>query len=176
MTDKQGFKIDNVGNRAIESLAALKWPAESTASRPTAETVCQCAEIFLANIPDESQHKIIVRLNDEARTAIETTSSVVMSNGFMALGDADKVAVRQAVGLYDAWDVANAFDANHDFGILFKLANGAWTQATPDSEEIVQIIVWTIDCLDHSLQRLSARPWDSSATLRVISLMLANEY
>jgi Protein of unknown function (DUF3768) len=176
MTDKQEFGIDNASSQAIESPADSSWSTHAFERQSVAETMRQCAEIYLANIPDESQRKIIGTLNDDARAAIESATHVTMSIGFMALDDSDKAAVRKAICHYDNWTIANAFDADRDFGILFKLANGSWTQATPDSEEIAQIIVWTIDCLDQSLQRLSARPWDPSATVRVITLMLANEY
>lgn len=175
MTDKHGFRIDNTSNRANESLLVTDWTAGSTENCSAAETIRQGDETMLASSPEESERRMIAALNDAARAAIDTTSCVVMSNGFMTLGDADKVAVRLAVSHYDVWTVANAFDTDRDFGILFKLVNGAWTQATPDSEEIAQIIVWTIDYLDHSLKRMSPRPWDPSATTRVISLMLANE-
>lgn len=176
MTDKHGFRIDNSSRRATESLSGTGLTGGSTENCAATETIRHCHELTPTNKLGDSERWMIAALNDAARAAIETTSCVVMSNGFMTLDDADQVAVRLAVSHYDVWTVANAFDADRDFGILFKLASGAWTQATPDSEEIAQIIIWTIDYLDHSLQRMSPRPWDSSATVRVISLMLANEY
>jgi Protein of unknown function (DUF3768) len=176
MTDKQESRIDNANGQAAESPVDHSWSPDTADRGFAVATMRQCAKLSLATTPDETHRKIIGTLNDQARAAIEAETRVNMSNGFMMLDEADQSAVRLAVRDYDQWTIANAFDADRDFGILFKLANGAWTQATPNSEEIVQIIVWTIDCLDHSLKRLSTRPWDPSATVRVITLMLATEY
>lgn len=176
MTDKQESRFDNANSQAAESPVNPNWSADTFDRDSAAGTMRQCAKLSLVTIPDESRRKIIGTLNDQARAAIEAETRVKMSNGFMMLDEPDQSAVRVAVRDYDQWTIANAFDADRDFGILFKLANGAWTQATPNSEEIVHIIIWTIDCLDHSLKRPSTRPWDPSATVRVITLMLATEY
>lgn len=170
MTDKSGARIDdNAGP------LALSVP-EASADYLGFEQMQRHVAMFLANIPDAEQRAEIARLNDEARAAIATTARISMSAGFDALDARDKAAAIAAVQSYDQWALASSVDAERDFGIIYKLANGAWTQATPDSEAIVQIAVWSIDCLDRTHKGPCSRPWDPGAGERVITLMLATEY
>jgi Protein of unknown function (DUF3768) len=101
---------------------------------------------------------------------------VIMTPLFLALCAKDQFAVETCVAAYDHWTVGNAYDGERDFGVLYKLTTGAWSQSLPQSEDIVEIIFWKFDYLDRSFSKTSGQPWDKSVTERMLTLMLATEY
>jgi hypothetical protein len=65
----------------------------------------------------------------------------------------------------------------HDFGAIYRLHTGEWTQHRPkDHKMIGETVFWKIDCYDKQLEFGSEAPWDSAQTARVLTIMLANEY
>lgn len=131
---------------------------------------------FMKNIPTVEQRAQTAALNDIARANIGVDCTVIMTPLFLSLGTIDQLAVETVVAAYDNWTIGNTYDAERDFGVLYKLTTGDWSQSLPQSKDIVEIIFWKIDYLDRSFSKASNRPWDKSVTERMLTLMLAVEY
>lgn len=131
---------------------------------------------IITNIPTAEQCAQIAALNDTARANIGVDCTVITTPLFLALGAIDQSAVETAIAAYDNWTIGNAYDAERDFGALYKLTTGDWSQSLPQSKDIVEIIFWKIDYLDRSFSKASNKPWDKSVTERMLTLMLAVEY
>lgn len=131
---------------------------------------------FIKNIPTVEQRAQTAALNDIARANIGVDCTVIVTPLFLALGANDQLAVETAVAAYDHWTIGNAYDGERDFGVLYKLTTGAWSQSLPPSEDIAEIIFWRIDYLDRSFSKTSSQPWDKSVTERMLTLLLAIEY
>jgi hypothetical protein len=118
----------------------------------------------------------IRRLNDAARQHPGTASVANATTGFHALPDADRFAALAAIVGFAKFDGDNDPYSEHDFGAVYKLASGAWTQDRPaDADTIALTVFWKIDYYDPSLTYGSEAPWDAKQTKRVLTIMLANE-
>jgi hypothetical protein len=84
-----------------------------------------------------------------------------MSAGVTALPDMVKAAAMLAVTTFSEFDADNDPYAEHDFG-AFELCQRRF--------------FWKIDYYDPSLEAGSEDPADPAKTLRVLTLMLAEEY
>lgn len=124
----------------------------------------------------EEQRERVAALNDKARTAMGVASIVETTPGFRGLSADDQSRIKVAVKNYDLWHITESDDATRDFGVIFKHADGAWSQETPPGGDPIEAIFWKILCLDHSQTCLSMQPWDETRSLRVLLLMLATEY
>lgn len=78
---------------------------------------------------------------------------------------------------FSKFDGDNDPHGERDFGTIYKLASGDWTQTRPDdSKDIAETVFWKIDYYDNRLEYGSDAPWDASKTTRVLTIMLASEY
>jgi hypothetical protein len=108
--------------------------------------------------PDQSN--IIGELNDKFRRSF-VGGQVVMTAGVAALSDTTRAEVVRTVQAFDDFSADNDPHAEHDFG-SFDLAG--------------QRFFWKIDYYDESLQFGSDNPADPTVTVRVLTVMLAEEY
>lgn len=128
-------------------------------------------------MPTTDQLDAVRRLNDAARSSPGTASIANVTSGFQALPDADRFAALAAIVGFSQFDADNDPYGEHDFGAIYRLAAGGWTQARPDDEKaIAETVFWKIDYYDASLTYGSEAPWNERVTKRVLTIMLAREY
>jgi hypothetical protein len=119
----------------------------------------------------------IRRLNDAARQHPGIASIANVTIGFHALPDADRFAALAAIVGFSRFDGDNDPYGEHDFGAVYRLATGAWTDVRPtDDKAIAQTVFWKVDYYDPTLTFGSEAPWDTQQTRRVLTIMLASEY
>ncbi len=97
-------------------------------------------------------------LNDTARQAF-TGCRVMITRGVAALDCVD--AVMAAVRSFSTFDADNDPYGEHDFG-SFAVAG--------------ERLFWKFDYYDTDMQMASLDPSDDTVTVRVLSIMLADEY
>ena len=128
-------------------------------------------------MPTPEQIDTIRRLNDAARQKLGTASLANVTIGFQSLTELDRLAALIAIMRFSRFDGDNDPYGEHDFGAVYKLASGEWTEGRPhDSGTIAQSVFWKIDYYDPSLTYGSEAPWDEQLTTRVLTIMLASEY
>ena len=128
-------------------------------------------------MPSPEQIDTIRRLNDAARERPGLASIANVTSGFHALADTDRLAALAAIIGFSAFGEANDPYGEHDFGAVYRLASGQWTQERPDDAgQIDATVFWKVDCYDASLTYGSNAPWDEQRTRRVLTIMLASEY
>ena len=128
-------------------------------------------------MPTPEQIDTIRRLNDAARERPGHTSIANVTSGFHALADTDRLAALAAIIGFSAFGEDNDPYGEHDFGAVYRLASGRWTQERPDdAAQIAESVFWKVDCYDTTLTYGSDAPWDEQRTKRVLTIMLASEY
>lgn len=119
----------------------------------------------------------IRRLNDAARERPGIASIANVTAGFHALPDADRFAALAAIVSFSKFDGNNDPCGEHDFGAVYRLPSGGWTQDRPnDDNAIAETVFWKVDYYDSTLTYGSEEPWDDRQTKRVLTIMLAGEY
>lgn len=98
--------------------------------------------------------------NDAFRRSF-TGGRVVVTAGIAALTEASRDAVLAAVRGFDAFDADNDPHGEHDFGAVTAGSMSAF---------------WKIDPYDRSMRGHSPNPADPAVTVRVLTVMLAEEY
>ena len=99
-------------------------------------------------------------LNDQLRQNL-ATGVAVMTPGVAALGEEATALIIKTIAVFDDFCHANDPHEEHDFG-SFEAEGHA--------------IFFKIDYFDRSLDYHSPDPTDPSVTVRVITVMLADEY
>lgn len=136
-------------------------------------------------MPDEKERDMqtpeqtdaIRRLNDAARAIPGVSCLASATMGFQALSDQDRSAALALIAAFSKFDDNNDPYGEHDFGALYRLVSGAWTQERPDDDKVISVTVfWKIDYYDPNLTAGSEAPWDAQQTKRVLTIMLSNEY
>lgn len=105
----------------------------------------------------------IARLNDLIRQApgLYPNTRIVVTEGILALDDADRSAIIEKVETFDDFNADNDPHGEHDFG---SFGQGG------------ERIFWKIDYYDLDLTGGSEDPSDPTKTVRVLTIMLASEY
>jgi len=103
----------------------------------------------------------IAELNDLARTAMGVASRLVQTDGICALDPKDQSAIREKVENYDNFKHGDDPYGERDFG---------WFRHKGEK------IYWKIDYFDKTGRYASPDPTDPSKTIRVLTIMLAEEY
>ena len=106
------------------------------------------------------RNTVISELNDSFRQSF-VGGRVVMTAGVAALSDATRAEAFRTVQAFEGFSADNDPHAEHDFG-SFDLAG--------------QKFFWKIDYYDQTLQFGSDNPADPTVTVRVLTVMLAEEY
>jgi Protein of unknown function (DUF3768) len=105
-----------------------------------------------------TQH--IRALNDQLRQNL-ATGVAVMTPGVAALGEEAAARIIKTIAVFDDFCHANDPHEEHDFGSF---------------EAEGHTIFFKIDYLDRGLNHHSPDPTDPGVTVRVITVMLADEY
>lgn len=109
---------------------------------------------------DISKTERIRALNDRLRTQGEG-GNVVVTRGIAALEPSVLAAVLGAVQSFDAFNADNDPYSEHDFGSL---------------DVSGERIMFKIDYYDRSMLAHSPDPSDAAVTVRVLTILLADEY
>jgi hypothetical protein len=99
-------------------------------------------------------------LNDLARTAMGVAGHLVQTSGIKARKDQSDI--REKVEKFKASTPGNDPHGERDFGSFVQ----------PDGQKIL----WKIDYYDKEMENGSEDPSDPSQTVRVLTIMLAEEY
>lgn len=99
-------------------------------------------------------------LNDRLRTT-GAGGKIFVTCGIAALPEHDQVCIMERVRTFDAFTEDNDPHCEHDFG--------AFTYAGRE-------IFWKIDYYDPSMEFCSEDPSDNEATVRVLTVLFADEY
>jgi hypothetical protein len=108
-----------------------------------------------------SDTKKIAELNDNARTAMGVACRLVQTEGISALPPEDQSAIREKVERFNDFTPGNDPHGERDFGAFMHAG---------------QRIFWKIDYYAPGLTRGSENPADPAQTVRVLTIMLAEEY
>lgn len=103
----------------------------------------------------------IAELNDLCRKAMGVAGRVVHTVGIRSLPQGDQSAIREKVEIFDAFTADNDPHEERDFGSFTH--NG-------------HHILWKIDHYDRTMSKGSEDPSDAKQTVRVLTIMLAEEY
>lgn len=107
-----------------------------------------------------NQAETIRRLNDAFRTTFRN-GQVVMTQGVQALGPATLNAIIAKVQAFNTFTPDNDPEGEHDFGAF---------------EHGGARLFWKIDYYTLDMEHGSEDPADPAQTLRVLTIMLAEEY
>ena len=105
--------------------------------------------------------KKIRELNDAFRQHFPATGRRYITDGIFALDSDDRDAILEKVRTFDSFTPDNDPHGEHDFGSV-----------DPNGERIF----WKIDYYDSACQHGSEDPADPAKTVRVLTIMLAEEY
>lgn len=108
-----------------------------------------------------TQTNRIAQLNDLCRTAPGIAGKLYITEGIIPLPAHDQSAIREQVERYKDFTPDNDPYGEHDFGAFTYKGNR---------------IFWKIDYYAPGLQHGSEDPADPSQTVRVLTIMLADEY
>ena len=112
-----------------------------------------------------SNRATIAELNDLCRKSMGVVGRLLQTRGINALPDHVKSAIRQRVETFDNFTSDNDPYGEHDFGAF-----------TFDHEGESLRIFWKIDYYTPDLLHGSEDPADPEQTIRVLTIMLAEEY
>lgn len=103
----------------------------------------------------------IAELNDLCRQAMGIGGRLVQTAGVRALPQEDQSAIREKVETFNAFTAGDDPYGERDFGAFTHKGKR---------------IFWKIDYYDATLTRGSEDPSDPKQTVRVLTIMLADEY
>ena len=103
----------------------------------------------------------IASLNDLARKHIGIKSKAVITNGISALGHKTQAEILDKVSMFDTFNEDNDPYQERDFG-SFKHEDN--------------LIYWKIDYYSPDMEHGSEDPTDEKKTVRLLTIMLSNEY
>lgn len=130
----------------------------------------------MIHVPTRQQCTQIAMLNDEARRAMGVLCSVHESLGVRKISVHERQVIRALVAQYDGWRRSdNPYD-EHDFGLVYQLAHGGWSNKHPGDTSWLRALFWKFEYRDKRLRGPSPAPWDAAQTIRLLNFMLPSEY
>lgn len=114
----------------------------------------------MVTIESKTRTEKIAKLNDEFRKSL-AGGRIVVTSGVAALGHRTQVEALRAVQKFEAFTEKNDPYGEHDFGFVTICGHEFF---------------WKIDYYDPTLTRHTDNATDSSATVRVLTIMLKGEY
>jgi hypothetical protein len=114
----------------------------------------------------------IAELNDLCRRAMGVAGRLVQTQGIDALSPAARSAVREKVSRFNEFTEANDPHGEHDFGAFEHDGEHDFGAFEHDGEKIF----WKIDYYAPDTEHGSEDPADPKVTVRVLTVMLAEEY
>ena len=94
-------------------------------------------------MPTPEQIHTIRQLNDAARQRPGAGSIANVTSGFQALPDADPFAALATIIAFSKFNTDNDPYGERDFGAVYRLATGIWTQETPRAAAaLAQTVFW----------------------------------
>lgn len=130
----------------------------------------------MADSRTSEQMLLIAALNDRARRAMLLLCEVHESPGFRVLPVEDRQVIRTLTANYNGWDVANNPFDEHDFGVVYKIADGQWTTDPPQGGHPQKSVYWKFAYTDMNMRQESRTPWDMQTTRRVLTFLLPSEH
>jgi hypothetical protein len=109
----------------------------------------------------DTKTKKLAELNDLCRTAMGIAGRLVQTAGICALSQEDQSAIRKKVETFDAFTPDNDPHKERDFGAF---------------EHNGERVFWKIDYYNTTLSMGSEDPSDPKQTVRVLTIMLAEDY
>jgi hypothetical protein len=103
----------------------------------------------------------IRELNDAFRTTLRGNGDVYLTRAIAALPANDQTEIVRRVQTFDAFTPDNDPHSEHDFGSF---------------EHAGKTVFWKIDYYDLNLQYHSPDPADEDSTMRILMVMLAEDY
>ena len=126
--------------------------------------------------PTRQQCVQIAMLNDQARRAMGILCSVCESLGVRKTPLHERQVIRALVAQYNDWKRSdNPYD-EHDFGVVYQLSHGGWTNRHPGDTSWLRAIFWKFEYRDKRTLGPALAPWDTAQTLRLLNFMLPSEY
>ena len=150
---------------------------EAAASGAAAEQTAILAEHFI-QIPkrSETQRAQTAALNDAARADIAGKCRVIVSPEFAAKFGSEQDRILEMIRDYNAFDPGITVFDERDFGVVYKLHDGSWSNQTPDGDWSHQVIFWQLDYCDPAYTRPSFETWDETRSARALILMIPDEF
>ncbi len=108
----------------------------------------------------EGRRHLVWRLNDRLRQS-HSGGQVMITRGVQALGPEFVAAALRAVAAFDSFDAENDPHGEHDLGAL-----------TVRGERLL----FKVDAYDRTLTVASPKPANPAVTIRVLTIMLVEEY
>ena len=118
----------------------------------------------------------IAELNDQARADIPNKCRVIASDAFAAKWHDQQAVILDMIRRYNTFDPGITLFEERDFGVVFQLNDGSWSNQTPSGDWSQQSVFWLFEYSDPTYSRPSATPWDASRSARCLLLMLPHEY
>ncbi len=109
----------------------------------------------------DDKTKRIAELNDLCRTAMGLAGKVFMTQGIVTMPAEDQSAIREKIERFNSFTEDNDPYGEHDFGSFTHQG---------------QKIFWKIDYYAPYMEKGSEDPADPKQTVRVLTIMLAEEY
>lgn len=131
----------------------------------------------MIHAPTPQQSVQIAMLNDQARRAMGVLCSVCESVGVRKTPRHERQVIRALVAQYNGWKRSdNPYD-EHDFGVVYQLNSGAWSNKHPGDTSWLRAIFWKFEYRSKAnLGEPSPAPWDGEQTMRLLHFMLPGEY
>ena len=150
---------------------------EATAQDAGAEQATILAE-HIIHLPkrNEAQRAQTAALNDAARADIAGKCRVIISPEFAAKFGNEQDRILEMIRDYNAFDPGITVFDERDFGVVYKLHDGSWSNQTPDGDWSHQVIFWQLDYCDPAYTRPSFEPWDEALSARALILMIPDEF
>lgn len=98
----------------------------------------------------------IRKLNAMARSNPGAACRANITIGFQSLSDADRIGALSQIIAFANFTGENDPHGEQDFGAVYRLVSGEWTQHRPqDDKEISETVFWKIDLYDPGLVKFA---------------------